>query len=516
MKKFSAVFYLIFAMFIFVSCNSGLKFENPNDPNNQSADTGESSGDDTSDSSSDNGSNIDCSNGDFKCRNDRVSLSCMDGKWLSKECDTDETCNTGTGKCETKDGNDKDSDNNSDNDQGRKQGELYGECYPNKTCNDGLICDKDNNICIKDSESSENNDDDSDFAPDNDTTPAPVTCTGFSIDPDSFRYENGEYHATIPDIADSDESLEDELVIEFRLYDDPQVKTYKLYYDQDDYTSYHNGSYLECDQCVSVFQDIKDGKPTKHFFQESGTLEITETDDSNGIKGSLTAKLVEVTLDKEGESDQVPNGACFEVEGLLFDNICVPNCEGKVCGSDGCGGTCGPNNGVCQGENMACSADQTKCEKYECAQVTVNMLYIINSSNEKLYYGASFNQTIGSETAENKEAFTLKIRGLSMKKETDLASMSFINNCYASVGGTPVPGQPELSSVCMSVQDKSDGYRFYFPNKGTINITTLDSNGNLSAELSGVRLVEIDTANRIPKAGGKCLDITNETLSYTK
>jgi len=29
-------------------------------------------------------------------------------------------------------------------------GEIYGECYPNKTCNEGLICDKDYNICIKD------------------------------------------------------------------------------------------------------------------------------------------------------------------------------------------------------------------------------------------------------------------------------------------------------------------------------------------------------------------------------
>ena len=217
MKKFSAVFYLIFAMFVLISCDSGLKFENPNDPNNQSADTGESSGDDTSDSSSDNGSNIDCSNGDFKCRNDRVSLSCMDGKWLSKECDTDETCNTGTGKCETKDGNDKDSDNNSDNDQGRKQGELYGGCYPNKTCNDGLICDKDNNICIKDSESSENNDDSdnsseqsdddndadttpdsSDSAPDNDTD----TDSGDSTPDNDTDTDSGD--STTDEDADTD------------------------------------------------------------------------------------------------------------------------------------------------------------------------------------------------------------------------------------------------------------------------------------------------------------------------
>ena len=58
----------------------------------------ESSNDDTSDSQSENGSGTVCTDGEFKCRNDKVSLSCMDGKWLAKECDTSEVCNTETGK----------------------------------------------------------------------------------------------------------------------------------------------------------------------------------------------------------------------------------------------------------------------------------------------------------------------------------------------------------------------------------------------------------------------------------
>jgi len=32
---------------------------------------------------------------------------------------------------------------------------------------------------------------------------------------------------------------------------------------------------------------------------------------------------------------------------LPDDVACVPSCEGKVCGDDGCGGTCGPNGGAC-------------------------------------------------------------------------------------------------------------------------------------------------------------------------
>ena len=52
------------------------------------------------------------------------------------------------------------------------RGELNGVCYPNGTCNEGLVCDEENNLCIEDSEnpvddsdsgtSSEQNDSDSD------------------------------------------------------------------------------------------------------------------------------------------------------------------------------------------------------------------------------------------------------------------------------------------------------------------------------------------------------------------
>ena len=372
-----------------------------------------------------------------------------------------------------------------------------------------------------DTGSTDTGSDTGDTTPAPDPTPTPVECTGFSIEPETFKYNEvkGIYTAKIPDIG-TDESLEDELRISF-----PYAETSPVTAGSYDLNSTNNQNLSTCRECVRVFQDIKaDGTPTKQFFQKGGTLTIEQVDSFNGIKGSLKANFMEVTISTDSAGDHsipVNNGACFELESeISFDNLCVPSCktadgENKICGSDGCGGFCGENNGVCEGENMACSADQTKCEKYECAQVSVNSLYTTSTSNEKLYYSASFNQTTGSETAENKETFTLKIRGLSMKKETDLASMSFTNNCDATVGGSPVPGQPELSSVCMSIQDKSDGYRFYFPKQGTINITTLDSNGNLSAELSGVRLVEIDTSNGIPKAGGKCLDITNETLSYT-
>ena len=57
-------------------------------------------------------------------------------------------------------------------DKSRKQGELYGECYPNKTCNEDLICDEENNVCIKNPDNQEKPDEDSDSTdPTNPTDP---------------------------------------------------------------------------------------------------------------------------------------------------------------------------------------------------------------------------------------------------------------------------------------------------------------------------------------------------------
>ena len=102
-----------------------------------------------------------------------------------------------------------------------------------------------------------------------------------------------------------------------------------------------------------------------------------------------------------------------------------------------------------------------------------------------------------------------------MKKETDLTTMSVLGNCKAQFYGTPTNGWPEADSICLYSKN-SNGSLFYFAENGSINITTLESNGNLAATLSGdIRLVEINTEDGLPVSGGKCIEITNETLSYT-
>lgn len=94
-----------------------------------------------------------------------------------------------------------DSKNNND----RIQGELYGECYLNETCNDGLVCDTEYNICIKDHSGDHDEKpvpDDSDFVddsddsmPDDDTIPpGPCDedpCSGIEHS-DGVCFETGE------------------------------------------------------------------------------------------------------------------------------------------------------------------------------------------------------------------------------------------------------------------------------------------------------------------------------------
>ena len=145
MKKFLVCFAVFAAMVFFVACGDGVKFNNPNDPNTDVTDSSDSQNDE-----------------------------------------------------------DKDSANTENPD--KKQGELYGECYPNKTCNDGLICDKNNNICIKDSESPENNDDESDSDSDDDSD---TTSDNADSAPDNDADADSGDSTPDQDADSSDTSLPD-------------------------------------------------------------------------------------------------------------------------------------------------------------------------------------------------------------------------------------------------------------------------------------------------------------------
>ena len=64
------------------------------------------------------------------------------------------------------------SDNNSSE---KNAGELGGECYPNKSCNEGLICDEESNLCVEDSENPTDPTDEPTDDPTNPTEPTDPT-----------------------------------------------------------------------------------------------------------------------------------------------------------------------------------------------------------------------------------------------------------------------------------------------------------------------------------------------------
>ena len=96
-------------------------------------------------------------------------------------------------------GNTEEPDETDTDESGKKQGELYGRCYPNKTCNEGLTCDEENDICIKDPKNdSETPDNDTPEEPeDNDIpeTPDETPDTDIPVNPEAT--ENHKISGTV-------------------------------------------------------------------------------------------------------------------------------------------------------------------------------------------------------------------------------------------------------------------------------------------------------------------------------
>ena len=165
MKK---VLFLIVltAMFLVVSCGGDRKTENP--------DADETVTDEDSADAEETGDN-DPSDTEVSDTTSDTSDSTDDSADSSTD-DTDSATDTTTPD-----------DDSATSEQDRKQGELYGECYPNNTCNEGLICDIENNICIKDpnaqnDDDTDTMDDSGDSIADNDTDTTDTADTADTTD----------------------------------------------------------------------------------------------------------------------------------------------------------------------------------------------------------------------------------------------------------------------------------------------------------------------------------------------
>lgn len=139
-------------------------------------------------------------------------ISCGESSKTGDNTDTGETAadeDSGTADSKPDDTTPEEPDNE---DQGRKQGELYGECYPNATCNAGLVCDEENNICIKDPAGSDSDNDVTETGDDSDSTPEQPDSADSESDSDtSDSTDDADTSDPQPDDdADADSGEQDE------------------------------------------------------------------------------------------------------------------------------------------------------------------------------------------------------------------------------------------------------------------------------------------------------------------
>ena len=94
-----------------------------------------------------------------------------------------------------------------------------------------------------------------------------------------------------------------------------------------------NETYMNCEQCVTVWVDAELGVAKEYYFQTHGTLTITEVKDVDGI--NRTAGRIKNLILKQAETDEhlsdftlIPEGKCIAAEIVEWDTTNTPNNSG--------------------------------------------------------------------------------------------------------------------------------------------------------------------------------------------
>ena len=94
-----------------------------------------------------------------------------------------------------------------------------------------------------------------------------------------------------------------------------------------------NETYMNCEQCVTVWVDAELGVAKEYYFQTHGTLTITEVKDVDGI--NRTAGRIKNLILKQAETNEymsdftlIPSGECIAAEIVEWDTTNTPNNSG--------------------------------------------------------------------------------------------------------------------------------------------------------------------------------------------
>jgi hypothetical protein len=324
-------------------------------------------------------------------------------------------------------------------------------------------------------------------------------CYVFTVDSATFGkvYKN-TYYGDVKDNILGDATERDVFGIDlFQTFDGTSIPgTYDL-------SGGTNKSYLDCTECVRVWQDHDNKNKVRIFFQESGELVIDEVDLNNEIKGTLTAKLIEVTVDPDTrEAAPVPGGECIAIENWAFNSgVCIPDCAGKVCGSDGCGGTCGEG---CNGD-LTCSEDQKSCVPFECYEITLGQVELLNDYDTYYYEAYATGRSAGSTDFD--DIFNLYFYDEDGNSAETLASGvvnlgSGLNAEYATC--------TECILFYEDVNEDEEYQKTYFPQSGELVFEEVKEGTFESRGHGHFRLVEVDEFDNFkPVPNGKCYEVKN-------
>ena len=294
--------------------------------------------------------------------------------------------------------------------------------------------------------------------PTTDPTEPTSDCVGISIDWDTFVLYEGAFDA---DITMGNPDKIDDLTIEFHQYDNDKVNTgtYNL-------GNGANANYKTCTECVSVAQDctLLDGfylDECTYYFQESGTLTVSEVDLDGNIKGSISAKLREAHESGYAEDYTLitdPNGACVEIEAGFFEST-------KDC--------------------------------LELELDTDNVTFGKNGS--RLNYSMTYDKKTGNYFENDIFRMQLYNLGDGVLGEHSLAGTNF----------------GDASGIFFVIYEDM-GETYFFQKSGSVNVTSYNSSDNkISAELHDLVLEEVtiqsgtQTSAKVPY--GRCLKIKNNT-----
>ena len=375
-----------------------------------------------------------------------------------------------------------------------KEEEFYGE-YPDDA---ETQTDNESQETMNDSDSADQADSDS-----ADTTDSETTETTDKDEPDEQTDDNNSTDEENPVTDDNNPATDDdqETGDDNQTADDDQETDNDNPVTDDDQETDNDNPVTDDDQGTDNDNPVTDDD------QETDNDNQTADDDQETGDDNQTADDDQETGDDNQTADddqETDNDNPITDDDPIIPG-CTPDCNGKECGPDGCGGICKTDCGT----DAACNAEQTRCVPYNCEQITVNKLrerdtLPMGEHRDKYIYKATY--TDSNNATSSDEDFKFQINyDESLPAVVDLSNFHDYKCIFRS------------GSVCFYIQNST---KLYFQQSGTIDISTLDtSNGNISAALTNVRLVEtgfvLENERIYEIPGGKCLEIKNETLNYT-